>query len=73
METKKKEPLIRIEKRSERPHGQIIRLCYLPFWQEDCLSFLSDIIRFLYMEQLYPVHLEVPWHFRQLLSLWCLF
>ena len=26
METKKKEPLIRIEKRSERPHGQIIRL-----------------------------------------------
>ena len=26
MENSRKEPLIRIEKRSERPHGQIIRL-----------------------------------------------
>ena len=70
MENSRKEPLIRIEKRSERPHGQIIRLrlFFLPLWQGDCSYSLSDIIHFPYTEPLYPVHLEVLWPFRQLLS-----
>lgn len=72
MENSRKEPLIRIEKRSERPHGQIIRLrllsVLLAIVAGDCSYSLSDIIHFPYTEPLYPVHLEVLWPFRQLLS-----
>lgn len=72
MENSRKEPLIRIEKRSERPHGRlsvcVCSLFFLPLWQGDCSYSLSDIIHFPYTEPLYPVHLEVLWPFRQLLS-----
>ena len=46
----------------------VCSLFFLPLWQGDCSYSLSDIIHFPYTEPLYPVHLEVLWPFRQLLS-----
>ena len=44
MENSRKEPLIRIEKRSERPHGQIIRLRLLSVLLAIVLTILPFVI-----------------------------